>query len=244
MLAYLAFFGIADFPRCAALWRAASLGLLKSYRWFVFYASAGVLQTLGRLLGDRHSVPYANWWTHTAPALIAFSIAATFELWFLVMRRYAGVKRIYNWLIPAFLGIAAVFTALSAVDLFLVDWHPTIYRIVSLVIRYSASFQAVICSLLFLWTLAFPEQISSNVRRHAAFLATNHILISSGYFIIGIAGGRNEAIGNVLFVVGSALYLVWALMMTAAGERIPPPPTPTDEEIQGTRRQFDDLGRV
>lgn len=244
MLAYLAFFGIADIPRFIALGRAYSLGLLKSYRWFAFFLGAGALQTLIRLAGERNSVPYGVWWSHTAPVILAFSIAATFELWFLVMRRYAGVSRIYDWLIPAFLGIAAVLTALSAADLFVESWRHTIYRTISLTIRYSASVQTVICLLLFLWTVVFPEQISSNVRRHAAFLTIYNLQVSVGYFIIGLRSGQNEQIATALYIVGNSLYLVWALLMTSAGERIPPPRPPTDEEVRRARRDFDDLGRV
>ncbi len=241
MFAFLAFFVFSDIAKSAAILRAYSLRFFKTYRWFLLYLLAGIFQSFARLFGDRDTLGYAYWWIRTSPFVIAFSVAATAELWFLVMRRYPGVRRIYHWLVPAFLGLAAALTLLSAADFFLVDWRPTIFRILTLSVRYSASVEAVICSLLFLWTLLFPEQISKNVRRHAAILSLNYILTSLGYFAIGMRNGRNGIIGYALNLLGSGIYIAWTVLITRQGETPPPPHDFHDDEIRRAKRDFEDL---
>jgi len=240
-LAFFVVFILGDLARLAPFLRACSLGFLKNYRWFILYLLAGVFQSFARLFGDRDTLGYAYWWIRTSPLVIAFSIAATCELWILVMQGYAGVRRIYSWLVPAFLGLAAALSLASAADLFLVSWRPTIFRILTLTVRYGASIEAGVCSLLFLWTLFFPEQISRNVRRHAAILSLNYIVISLSYFAIGMRNGRNGIIGYALNILASCLYLAWAMLITRGGETLPAPTRFDDDEIHRAKRDFEDL---
>lgn len=241
---YLAVFILGPLSRFTALTRAARLGMLPQFRWFACYLLAGILQGCARLAGEPVSLPYSTVWIRTAPFVILTSIAATIELWRMVMRSYPGVERIYHWLIPAFLGIAGVATALSAADLFLVEWRPTVFQTIRITYRYNASILLVICLLLFLWTLAFPQQISRNTRRHAALLSVNFLVVASSYFVIDIMNGKNTVTGPIMSVASAAVMFAWAALISLEGEEIPPTKPIDNEKANAAKRRQRDLADI
>jgi hypothetical protein len=222
--------------RCAVLVRLLSSSeLRRRYRWFGAYIAAGILQNAAWLFGLPTSAPYGVWWTHVAPLVIICAIAAVVELWGLTMSHYPKVGVIYHWLIPAILGAGLLVIALGTIDLWLLEWRPTVYRLSSLALRYSASGLAVVCGSLMCWALLFPRQIRRNVRIHGVILTANLATLALGYTVAVLEGGKNLIIGRVMMFTTVFLLAAWALLISPGGENVPSPPPPSSP---------DDLGRL
>jgi hypothetical protein len=219
--------------RCAVLARLVSAKLLGRYRWFGAYVASGILQGAAWLFGPNSSPAYGLWWTHVAPLVIACAIAAAIELWSLTMSHYSGVKVIYRWLIPAVIGASLLLIALGTIDLWLLDWRPTIYRLSSLAVRYSASALAVSCGFLMCWALVFPRQIGKNVRIHGVILTAIFATLAIGNTVAVIDRGRNLIAGPVMLFITTALLAAWALMVSRKGESVPlAPPRSTPDDLE------------
>jgi hypothetical protein len=237
---YLAFALLPALVRCAVLTRLVSANLLGRYRWFAAYIASGILQNAAWLFGPSTSPAYGLWWTHVAPLVIACAIMAAIELWCLTMSHYSRVSVIYHWLIPAVIGASLFFIALGTIDLWLLDWRATIYRLSSLAVRYSATALAVFCGFLMCWALLFPRQLRRNVRIHGVILTANFATLAVGYTVTVIDGGRNLIVGRVMTFITSALLAAWALVISPEGESVPPPAppsTPDDLERLASRER-------
>lgn len=235
--------------RCAVLIRLVSSPELRSrYRWFGAYIAAGTLQNAGWLFGTAYSPAYGLWWTHIAPLVIVFAIAAAVELWGLTMSHYPKVGVIYHWLIPTVIGAGLLVIALGTIDLWLLEWRLTVYRLSSLAFRYSTSALAVVCGFLMCWALAFPRQIRRNVRIHGVILTANLATLAVGNTVAVLEGGKNLIAGRVMMFTTVFLLAAWALLVTPDGESVPPPPSrssPDDLDRRASReRELLSAGRA
>jgi len=227
--------------RCAVLIRIVSSSELRGrYRWFGAYIAAGILQNAAWLFGPPTSPPYGLWWTHVAPLVIVCAIAAAVELWCLTMSHYPKVGAIYHWLIPTIIGAGLLVIALGTIDLWLLDWRATVYRLSALAVRYSTSALAVVCGFLMCWALAFPRQIRRNVRIHGVILTANLATLAVGNTVAVLDRGKNLIAGRVMMFTTVFLLAAWALLISPDGESVPPPPsrsTPEDLERLASRER-------
>jgi hypothetical protein len=210
-----------------------SANLLGRYRWFGAYIASSILQSAAWLFGPSTSPAFGLWWTHVAPLVIACACMAVIELWRLTMSHYSRVSVIYHWLVPAVIGASLLLIAIGTIDLWLLDWRPTIYRLSSLAVRYSASALAVFCGFLMCWALVFPRQIRRNVRIHGVILTANFATLAVGYTVTVIDRGRNLIAGRVMVFITMTLLAAWALMVSRDGESVPPPaPRSTPDDLE------------
>jgi hypothetical protein len=172
--------------------------------------------------------------------VIAGAIAASIELWSLTMSHYTRVNMIYRWIVPLVIGASLLLVAVGTIDLWLVDWRPTIYRINALAVRYSASALAVFCGFLMCWAQIFPRQIRKNVRIHGVILTANFVNLAIGYTVVVLDAGKNLIAGRVMMFITTALLAAWVLMVSRDGENVPPPvprSTPDDLERLASRER-------
>jgi hypothetical protein len=218
---YLVLTVCAVLARALALGRFARSGLLRRYRWFCAYLIVVIVQNAAWFFGTPRDRIYATWWLCAVPLTIAFAIAATIELWKLLVRSYLGVELIYRYLIPLVVGISLIVTLASAIDLWLVEWNATIFRAMSLALRFSSSALTVACGLIAWWTTVLPGPVPSNLRRHAFLLTGNFGAIAIGNLVIQLLHGRNELAGAIMIGMSAGFCGLWALLINGSGETAP-----------------------
>src|SRR5258706_3460123 len=123
-------------------WRLYALGIALRYWYFSLYVLCGALQCVGWLVGPRDSFAYAAFWLCTTPVMIGLRVAVVVELWNMFRSQYDG-DRMTRRVAMGAVGLAVVASLATGIDLWLVGWHPTSYRLFSLAIRSIASTLAI-----------------------------------------------------------------------------------------------------
>ena len=131
----------------AVFWRLYTLGVVLRYWYFSLYLLCGALQCTAWLLGRPDSFAYAAFWLSTTPVMIGLRAAAVMELWTL-LREHSASQHLTRRVALGAVALALAVSLATGVDLWLVGWHPTVYHLFSLAVRYSASTLGILCALI------------------------------------------------------------------------------------------------
>ncbi|HEV8145155.1 MAG TPA: hypothetical protein VGP79_02165, partial [Bryobacteraceae bacterium] len=202
--------------------RLATLQAVLRYWYFSLYLLCGAMQCIVWILGTPTSFAYAVFWLCTTPLMIGLRIAVVAELWNQLSLKRGADPRARRFAVIA-LGIAVAVSLATGVDLWLVGWRPTTYRMVSLAIRYSASILAIFCALVTWFGYSARNNVPENTIRHA-FLLTSYLgSIAAGHLWSHLVGGSNETTGMVMNVMAAITFGLWVLLFTKEGERLETP---------------------
>jgi hypothetical protein len=201
----------------AVLMRLLALEAILRYWYFSLYLLCGSMQCLVWLLGTPTSFAYATFWLCTTPLMIGLRIAVVAELWNQLSERPGDNPRARRLALIG-VGIAVAVSLATGVDLWLVGWQPTIYRVASLAIRYSSSILAIFCAIVTWWGCTTDRPLPRNTVRHA-FLLTGYFASIAGVHLWShLTGGSNEVTGVVMNAMATLAFGLWFVLFTKRGE--------------------------
>lgn len=200
--------------------RLIALDLLLRYWYFGLCILFSAIQCTSWLLGPPNSKAYAAFWLCTTPVLIGLRVAAVFELWRLLSSQQPDGGRLAG----RFAFLAAVFAiAISlgtGVDLWLVGWHATIFRIMSLGVRYSSSILAIFCAWAAWFGFMYRRPLPQNILRHAFLLAAYLASSAVGHLMIHLSGGFTRPAWIMMAAAETITFALWVILLSKDGETL------------------------
>jgi hypothetical protein len=208
---------ISGATQLVVFWRLSVLGLGLRYWYFSLYMLCGALQCTGWLLGPRESFAYAAFWVCTTPVMIGLRVAVVVELWNMFQSQYGAnriSRRVAMWAVALAVGVSLA----TGIDLWLVGWHPTVFRLFSLAIRYSASTLAILCALVTWVGHESGRALPTNLVRHAFLLTGYFASLAAGHLVAHLSGGDSTVGGLIMAIAATAVFILWPILLTRDGE--------------------------
>jgi hypothetical protein len=200
-------------------WKLCSLGLQKTYRFFVAYMALSALRTAVLFPFAPTTWTYYRIWSATEPLFWLCYILVVGELYSLVFRRYQGIYSLGRWFFFVAVGAAVIISALTVLPAMAspLPRIPLLYYY-ALIQRGIVTALAIFLLMLLGLVAWFLIPLSRNLLLHcviysAYFFATNVIAL---YW--GGAKGAAYASNVAKLSVGLACYLCWVLFLSHRGE--------------------------
>jgi hypothetical protein len=210
---------ISGATQLVVFWRLYALGLVLRYWYFSLYVLCGALQCTGWLMGPRDSNPYAAFWLFTTPVMIGLRVAVVAELWNLFQSQYNG-NRVSRRIALGAVVLAVAVSLATGIDLWRAGWHPTVFRLFSLAIRYSASTLAILCALVTWAGHASGRALPANLVRHAFLLTGYFTSLAAGHLVAHLSDGDNVIAGLIMSFSAVAFLSLWPILLTRDGESV------------------------
>jgi hypothetical protein len=202
------------------VWRLYSAELHRVYRFFFASLVFGLLRSAALFLFSPRSASYYRIWASTEPILWLFYVAVVFEIYSLVLSRYAGIYSVGRMF---FFAAVAVSTFVSALTVFptmtgALAARPLLYYY-ALIERSVVTSLAIFLLLLLALVTWFPVPLSRNLLVHCS--------VYSAYFFAGNVIGLFWHIGGMdahywtsmaRFAVAMPCYYCWAFLLSGDGE--------------------------
>ena len=221
---------IAEAGAFAAL---ALRGIAWSYPWFAAYLGINTLLGVGlQVAAAPNTRAYAIAWMATIPILLGTLVAATLEIVRKIPYHYRGFgsfgRRRLRLLLEAAVAISLISSALEASG---PRW--TLLAFVIALHRITTTMLAVYLVLVASFISRAPARFPRNLVIHSRLLA-GYLLLQSADMLWNnlIAGGHGSDLSNMALTAGStALFVLWALLLTPEGELAPAKDKLTTEDI-------------
>lgn len=240
----------------AALASILARGLAQSYRWFTFYLTFGIVRDVTlNFCGDPSlSDAYALAWMASEPFSLALLFLATNEIVGKVPGHYRGFGNFGQKRLRYLLDLALAGALLSSViEASGPQWdlsQPTLLRLAFAVHRITTSTLAVYLVLVAFFVSRVPVSFQRNLRIHSRLFAC-YLSFQTGVMLAAvIIGHATPAIGNLVTGGSAVLFLLWAVLLTRAGEALPERITLTaadvlmneqrERDLQDTARRYSD----
>ena len=230
--------------------RMAYSGLARTYRYFCLYLASSVVIDLLGLLFDRgrRDFAYGLFWIITAPLLVVLLLAAVFELYSRIIRRFAGLGNLGGWV----LAVAAAAGILISAGIALVDAKALPFnKLLGAVVfcrRWLLSVTAVLLVIASGFFFRYRSVMTRNLVVHCRVLTLYCVINAAAYFSANLQ--VNPALVSALLLSGCFLcHCLWFGLLSRAGEHSTAlPSTPEQVEVARLRRQqleqlVDDLER-
>lgn len=216
----------------SSLWRVHRIGA-GNYAWFSALRVANIL-AMAACFFPYGSDVYMAIWRGSRPVLNFLAVLAVLELWRMTMNRYPGINRIFNTIIPVFIGTSVVISLLCGADILGYSQLPTLRHALYIADRVTGMAVGVFCALLALFIHAYREPIKRNAQIHAVLLALEYSSIGIGLLVILLTGNTN--IGGLISIGNATIAnFVRCWLMTAAGEVDPILKPTTEGEIRAAQ---------
>ncbi|HZP64048.1 MAG TPA: hypothetical protein VFB28_11580, partial [Terriglobales bacterium] len=197
--------------------------LASSYAWFSAYLAFNALLGVGlQVAAAPNTRSYAIAWMATIPILLATLVAATLEIVRKIPRHYRGFgsfgRRRLRLLLQAAVAISLISSAIEAGG---PKW--TLLAFVIALHRITTTMLAIYLVLVAVFISRAPARFPHNLVIHSRLLAA-YLLLESADMLWDnlIGGGHGSDISNMVLTGGStALFVLWAVLMTPQGELIP-----------------------
>lgn len=227
---------------CAALLSLLLRGTARSYPWFTAYLAFGVSRDVGlHFAGDPYrSRTYALSWMITAPVVLFLLVMTAAEIIGKVPSHYQrfggfGRQRLRR-LLDAAIAVAVLSSSIEAGAHWTFstrDWLTfvfTLNRITTTMLALYLIFAAVFVSRM---RVPFCRNLLVHSRLIAVYLGLHTAIM---FWQNMIAGGVGTRASNLLLEGGSAaLFLLWAALITPAGETMPSRRTLDEDAIRENR---------
>ena len=217
--------------------RMAYSGLVRTYRYLCLYLASSVLIDLATSLFDRKSLGYAYFWIGTASLLVVLLLAAVFELYSLVIHRFAGLGNFGGWV----LAVAATVGILVSGGIALADARAVrLSGVMGASVfgkRWLLSVTAVLLVITSWFYFRHRIMRTRNLVVHLRVLTLYCVINAAACFWVNLR--INTRIGSAVLLSGCFLcHCLWFGLLSRAGElSTAQPSTPEQLELAGLRRQ-------
>jgi hypothetical protein len=204
------------------IWRLYSIGLAKTYRFFLASMALGLVRSAALFPFSFHDAVYYQVWALTQPVVWLSFILVVSELYSLVLKQYRGIFTVGRIFFFGGVAISALLSALTVLPTVgpaaPFSDYPVIYYY-SLIERGIVTSLAIFLLLLLLLVVWFPVPMSRNLLTHcvvySAYFFANNVLA-----LYRQMGGRSAAYaGNLArLTVGLACLMCWFLYLSRQGE--------------------------
>lgn len=231
----------------AALASILVRGMAQPYRWFTFYLTFGVARdvTLNFCGDPSQSDAYALAWMTSEPFSLALLFLATHEMVGKVPGHYRGFGNFGRQRLRRLLDAALVIALLSSViEASGPEWNwsqPMLLRLTFALHRITTSTLAVYLVLVAIFVSRLRVPFQRNLRIHSRLFAC-YLSLQTGVMLAAVAIGHGTpAIGNLVTGGSAVLFLLWAVLLTRAGEVLPQRITLTAADILINEQRERDL---
>lgn len=211
-------------------------GLAQSYRWFAAYLAVSVVRDVVlNLVADSGRTIYAIAWMISEPVQLILLALAVFEIVGKIPGYYRGFgtfgERKLRGLLHGALAIALLSSVIEAIG---PGWRWSVSTWLPFTIalhRLTTSVLAIYLVLLAIFVSRVPVPFRRNLTVHSRLFAS-YLWLQTGVMVwMGLIGHGTDASSNVLTGGSTVLFLLWALLLTKAGETISVPRALTATEI-------------
>jgi hypothetical protein len=214
-------------------WRLYTLGVALRYWYFSLYVLSGGLQCTAWVVGTPDTFAYAAFWLCSTPVMIGLRVAVVAELWSL-LREHDESHRISRKVAFGAVAVAIIVSLSTGVDLWRSGWHPSMYRVLSLAVRYSASTLAILCALVTWFGYSSGRALPKNLVRHSMLLTGYFASIAAGHLVTHLSGGDNLVAGIIMSGIAVIVFSLWPILFTPDGERVIARDSDSDPHLPGT----------
>jgi hypothetical protein len=202
------------------VWRLYSLGLQKTYRYFLVGMALAVIRTAVLFpLGPRTRI-YYQVWVATQPLLWLSYLLIVSELYFLALRQYRGIYSLGRWFFFGAVTTAAIISAMTVLPTIAAApvRYPMVYYY-ALIERGIATSLAIFLLLLLLLVTWFTIPLSRNLLTHCIVYSV-YFFANNVIFLYRQLGGKDASDLSSLSKLTVALgcYYCWAFLLSRSGE--------------------------
>lgn len=220
--------------------------LFRQYQYFGWYVAFELLRLSVVSFVRLQSKAYAHFYFATQPILWVLFVLVLLELFQLVLRNHQGIEKLGRKALTWSLAGSAVVSGLTL----LVELQQNASESV-LLYNFMLLERLVMTSLLVLilcliaFLSVFPVPLSRNLRTHASVFAVYFAVRTSLFWVRTIFGLQ---LATTLNIVGQILALgcliAWIVLLTPAGEAVPPPSGPKSGSEARLLAQLDALNET
>jgi hypothetical protein len=204
------------------IWRLYSLGLHKTYRYFLISMALSVARTAVLFPFSPGDNIYRQLWLATQPLVWLSYLLVVAELYRLVLRQYGGIYSLGRWFFFGTVALSVIISGLTVLpaltnERVLPGRHVPVYYY-SFIERGLVTTLALFLLLLLVFVAWFSVPLSSNLLKHCAFY--------SAYFfannVIMLYWNSGSGTANVVSVsrlsVGFICLMCWVFFLSRRGE--------------------------